>query len=148
MIILSQKNPLWRNVKIGKSNSAIADYGCVITSLSMLSEWYGKYKDPEWMAKNLSFTLEGLILWKSITESILPMKFVYRYYAKNDIKIKEILASKNSACILQVNGNHWVVLIGYSKMFGYKVADPFYGDTTYLISRNYKITGFTELIRK
>jgi hypothetical protein len=49
---------------------------------------------------------------------------------------------------LQVNGNHWVVLIGYSKMFGYKVADPFYGDTTYLISRNYKITGFIEVTKK
>jgi ABC-type bacteriocin/lantibiotic exporter with double-glycine peptidase domain len=148
MILIWQKDRRWSSKFIGNSKETIFKSGCVITSLSMLSEWYGKYKDPEWMAKNLSFTLEGLILWKSITESILPMKFIYRYYTKNDVKIKEILASKNSACILQVNGNHWVVLIGYSKMFGYKVADPFYGDTTYLISRNYKITGFIEVTKK
>lgn len=148
MIILNQKNPLWRNKKIGKSQSSIGEFGCTISCLSMISDWYKKYKNPEWMSDNLSFTPDGRIFWTSITESELPMKFVYRYYAKDDAKIKKILASKDGTCILQVNNNHWVFLIGYSKILGYKVADPFYGDTTYLLPRRYKVTGFTELIRK
>ncbi len=148
MKILSQRNPAWGEVRIGESTAKIKDYGCLITCLSMLSDWYHYYFDPEWMAENLMFTGSGLIIWKSITASILPMKFVYRYYKRDDAKIKSILVSQDNACILQVNSNHWVVLVGYSKVFGYKVADPYYGDVVYLARRGYKITGFAEVTKK
>jgi len=148
MKTLSQKNPAWGYQKIGDSNATIASYGCLITSLSMLSDWYGKYKNPSWMAKNLKFTKDGLLYWNSITSSELPMKFVYRYYSRDDKKIKEILYSKDNACILRVVLNHyqhWVVLLGYSRLYGYKIADPIDGKVKYL---KYPITGFAEVAKK
>ena len=113
----------------------------------MFSYWYGKYKDPAWMAKNLSFS-NDLLIWGSVTKSELPMRFVYRYYKKDDNKIKEILKSRDGICVLQVNNNHWVALVGFSNFFGYKVNDPFHGDTIYLKDRKYNITGFAEFTRK
>jgi ABC-type bacteriocin/lantibiotic exporter with double-glycine peptidase domain len=148
MKILSQRDPCWANFLLGKSGNTIGKYGCLITCLSMLSDWYGKYFIPSWLAKKLSFTIGGLLNWGSMDSSQLPFKFVWRYYLQNDKKIKEILYSKDNACVLQVNNAHWVVLIGYSRAFGYRVVDPFYGDTIFLAKRKYKITGFTEITRK
>jgi ABC-type bacteriocin/lantibiotic exporter with double-glycine peptidase domain len=151
MIILSQKNPSWRWELIGKSYLHIGNYGCLIACLSMLSDWYGNYRDPKWMARNLSFTNGGLLLWLSITSSKLPMSFVYRYYKQDDRKIREILASKDNACILQVpfgGYTHWVVLIGYSKLKGYKIADPWDGKIKWLNTSYKKIIGFAEITRK
>jgi hypothetical protein len=148
MILLKQNDPKWGPLKIGSTNLTIGGYGCLITCLSMLSDWYGYYKAPDWMAKYLAFTSKGLLLWNSITTSKLPMKFVYRYYTKDDKKIKEILYSKNGSCVLQVkygSAFHWVVLVGYSKLLGYKIADPIDGK----IKRNpYTIVGLAELTRK
>ena len=148
MLRLNQRDPRWGEEYIGKSKSKIKDYGCTITSISMFSDWYKDFKDPEWMVKNLLFTSDGRIYWTSITKSVLPMKFVYRYYYRDDRKIQEILKSKDGVCLLEVNRNHWVALVGYSRVYGYKVNDPYYGDTIYLSKRNYKITGLTELTKK
>jgi len=147
MLKLNQKDPKWAKVLIGKSKETIAKSGCTITSTAMFSDWYGCYKDPAWMAKNLEFTTGGFLYWRSITKSALPMKFVYRYYYNDMKKIKQILASKDGVCLLQVNGNHWVALVGASWK-GLRVNDPYYGDTIYLNQRNYKVTGFAELTRK
>ena len=97
----------------------------------------------------MKFTSSGLLLWKSITESELPFKFVYRYYTRDDVKIKKILASRDGAVALQVNNRkHWVALIGYSRIYGYKIADPYYGDIIYLNKRYPNITGYAEVTRK
>ena len=146
MKILNQKDPTWANQAIGQTNLKLKDYGCLIVSLSMLSSWYGIYQSPAYLSRNLKFTDKGLLIWKSI-DSVMPMKFVYRYYKKDDCKIKTILMSKDEACVLQVNSSHWVVLIGYSEILGYKIADPIDGKKKY-IPNNYKITGFSELTRK
>lgn len=150
MKILSQKNPTWANVKLGNSNSTIANYGCTITCLSMLSDWYGDWKSPDWIAKNLSFNNNGEIFWTSINGK-MPFDFVYRYYKQDDKKIKEILDSKDNACLLRINyisrGKsfvHWVVALLYGKE-GYRIADPLDGTTKWL---KFKITGFTEVRRK
>jgi len=147
MKIISQRDPKWSGLKIGKSPLTIGMYGCALTSLSMLSDWYGDYKDPAWIAKNLEFTKEGLILWSSMNGK-LPMNFVYRYYKRDDVKIKQVLASARGAVLLQVNnGKHWVVLVGYSRLQGFKIADPFYGDVVFLNKRYPNITGWVEVIK-
>lgn len=149
MKILSQRDPKWAFVNIGDSKLTVGGFGCLISVLSMFSSWYGKFLDPAFLAKHLKFTSSGLLLWQSITASELPFRFVYRYYTKNDVKIKEILASKNGACALQVNnGKHWVALIGYSLIYGYKIADPYFGDIIYLNKRYPNITGYAEVTRK
>jgi len=146
-INLKQGDKEWEDVTIGKTAIKLKDQGCTITCLAMLSYWYGDYKKPSWIAKNLDYTATGLVYWKSMNGK-LPMNFVYRYYTRDDSKIKSILYSRDNACILEVNNHsHWVVLVGYSRLYGYKIADPIDGTTKYL-SKYYKnISGFTEVTR-
>ena len=147
MEILSQRNKKWKDLKLGNSKLTVGEYGCVITCISMFSSWYGEIKYPDYLAKKLKYTPSGLLYWSSM-DSKTPMKFVRRYYSRNDKKIKEILYSKNNACILQVNnGKHWVALIGYSKLYGYKIADPIDARVVWLKHRYTDITGFTEVTR-
>jgi hypothetical protein len=124
MIILSQRNPAWGNKKIGSSNSLVKDYGCVITSISMLSSWYNCYHDPGWMAKYLSFQVDK-ILWKSVTDK-LCFSWVWRQYGYDENKIVNSLKGEKTSCILQVYSRHWVVAL---KKIGnyYWVADPWDG---------------------
>jgi len=123
MIILSQRDPRWSFKTIGQSRLTIGDQGCVITDLAMLSDWYGLYRDPSWMAKRLQFTPGGLLLWQSITESELPFRFVWRFYKYNEDWILPALKSNTGACLLQIRSNHWVV--GIRKIGSYYwVADP------------------------
>lgn len=122
MQLLGQRNIKWANVKIGKSNSLVKDYGCAITGISMLSSWYGCFKDPGWMAKNLRF-LNDLILWQSVAEK-LCFKFVWRQYGYHEQKIKDSLAGKKTSVLLQLQKRHWVV--GIRKVGNYYfVADPY-----------------------
>lgn len=149
MKILSQRDPQWSKEKLGESNATIGMYGCLICSLSMLSDWCGKYQDPKWMARNLHFNSSGLLLWPSInTTPDMPMNFVYRYYKQDKEKILEILKSKDRMCVLNIQyGKHWVVLVGYSRIGGYKVADPWSGNIRNIGSGE-GLVGFAELIKK
>jgi len=144
MIILSQKDPRWGGKTIGKSNSTIARFGCTITSLSMLSDWYGCFKDPAWMAKNLQF-LTDLIIWQSI-EKVLCFKFVWRYYKLNEEKLLEALKGKDTSALIQVNNNHWVVGIKKVPLMGYWTADPYSGTRRFY--KTNQISGFTTFTRK
>lgn len=150
-ILLAQGDKKWKNVKIGKSNVTVGGYGCLITSLAMFSSWYGLYKDPAWLAKNLSFTGDGSLYWNSITTSDLPFKFVWRAYSKNNEEVTRILMSEDSACAMEVvlsGGMHWCALVGYDARRGYKVADPYYNDYCYVNERYGGYTGYAEIIRK
>lgn len=124
MKLLSQRDPKWSFKPIGQSKRTIGSDGCVITDISMLSDWYGLFKDPSWMAKNLKFTDGGLLLWNSVSDSILPFKFTWRFYNNDESRIIPALSGKKTACLLQLRGIHWVV--GIKKIGSYYyVADPY-----------------------
>lgn len=136
MKLLGQRDGDWADVKIGKSNSSLYYYGCTITCISMLSSWYGCFKDPAWLAKNLRFQ-NDLILWQSIGEK-LCFKWVWRQYGRNEEKIDASLAGKTTSCVLQINGNHWVVAVG-KEGNNYRIADPW--TRTYRTIPKSQITG-------
>lgn len=142
MKILSQRDPAWGGKTIGKSSSLIKDYGCTITGISMLSDWYGCFKDPGWMAKNLSF-LRDLVIWQSI-EKVLCFKFVWRYYKLNEEKLLEALKGKDTSALIQVKQVHWVV--GIRKIGNYYwIADPWDGKRRLL--HKSAISGFATFIK-
>jgi len=121
MIILGQRDPRWGGKTIGQSKSLIKDFGCTITSLSMLSDWYGGYKDPAWMAKNLNFQVDKVI-WNSISEK-LSFNFVWRFYKYDEPRILGALNGKDTSCLLEIQKKHWVV--GIKKIGSYYwIADP------------------------
>lgn len=144
MKILSQRDPAWGGKTIGKSSSLIKDYGCTITGISMLSDWYGCFKDPGWMAKNLSF-LRDLVIWQSI-EKVLCFKFVWRYYKLNEEKLLEALKGKDTSALIQVKQVHWVVGIRKVPGLGYWCADPYTGTKRFY--KPNQISGFTVFTRQ
>ena len=78
------------------------------------------------------------------------MRFVYRYYKRDDAKIKSILFSKDNAVVIEVpfaGEKHWVVVVGFSRRYGFKIADPFDGTTKWLDKSYRHITGFAEITR-
>lgn len=132
MKLLSQRNPYWADERIGQSNETIGRSGCVITDISMLSDWYSRYRgvgcfrDPEWLAKNLSFTKDGLLYWNSVSEK-MDFKFTWRFYRYDEARILPALAGENTACLLRLYDGaktHWVV--GIRKVGNYYyVANPY-----------------------
>lgn len=156
MILLKQCSPAWKNTKLGQSRWTICQKGCVVTSLSMLSDYFRSFKDPNWMAKNLKFTkssvpnLDGLLLWGSINTSALPFNFEWRSYGLDENRINEALKNPNKAALLNVNGgSHWVLAtskIFFLGMFGYIAADPETG-TRHFFSKK-SITGSSIMVKK
>ena len=133
MLKLSQRNLVWSFKTIGKSSSTIGALGCTITCISMASYWFGCYKDPAWMAKNLRF-LKDLIIWQSIGEK-LCFGFEWRFYKYDEKRILDGLKDPNKVCLLQVYGRHWVLAAKKIPFIGYLTIDPWIGGyKTYSIS--------------
>lgn len=130
MILISQRDPRWSFKKIGQSQWTIGQKGCVISSISMLSSYFGCFKDPGYLAKYLKFTDGGLIIWQSIAD-VLCCKFVWRGYPSNfdQSQVDEALKNPRKGCLLNVdNGSHWVLGIYRVPLTKkYWVADPWTG---------------------
>lgn len=50
----NQRDALWGNLAIGNSNSSVAEYGCLITSMAMVTTHYGKSLKPSDIATTSS----------------------------------------------------------------------------------------------
>jgi hypothetical protein len=139
MVYLSQQDPRWVNKKYD-GNYTIGRYGCTITDVAMFYDWaFGKAQTPDWIASQLKFS-NGLLLWNSLSN--IGLKFVYRYYSRDDNRIAQALASPVEGCLIEVNHNHWLFLTGKKTVQGWKVADPWHGDSCYTNRYQDNITGF------
>lgn len=108
MIKLSQRDPQWSSKKLGISPHTVGQYGCTTTAISAFSHWYGCYKDPGVLARSLSYTKTGLLIWSSIA-NVLCCKFKWRFYSFDKKMIDTALKSKDEVVLLNVDrGYHWV----------------------------------------
>ena|SRR3990167_7378547 len=149
MKILSQRSPAWSDVKLGQSNLKVGRFGCTTVAISMLSDYFGSYFDPTILATvTLKYTADGLLLWPSVN-NISNMRFVERVRGRNDAKIIESLKDPNKACILEVQGRHWVTAIKRN-FFGssYTVVDPWFGDKCDVLKRYKAISGSAHFAAK
>lgn len=137
---LSQIDPAWSATTIGNTPYTLGKWGCTITCLSMLSSVTGVWWTPKGIAGQPWFDSEGRILWKKID---LPhIKFVERFYGRDDKKIQNAINDPHKAVILQVRNFHWTVALRKSLMLNtYIIVDSFSGART--TTRLYKndITG-------
>lgn len=173
---LGQRDPRWADTKLGTTVYTVARYGCTVTSLAMASEFFSqlpatppkpsvKYVLPGDMAQTLEFTPEGFLLWGSLAK--VGLKLVERVKVRDDAKIQAVLANPKQACLLQVEGWHWVLALAIepnppkppvktgsgstvaptstpstptTPAIVYRILDPWFGDVEY--SNRYKsITG-------
>lgn len=143
MIHLSQRDARWGGKTIGKSTSLIKDYGCTITCLSMLSDYFGAFRYPSWMATNLSFLVDKVI-WKSVSEK-LTFNFVWRFYGFQENRIDEAIKNPKTACLLEIKKRHWVVA-ARKLPGGYWTIDPWTGRGNFYLKSS--ISGGATFIKK
>jgi len=70
MTIYNQRDPQWRDKKLGTSSSTIGGFGCAIASLSMLLEAVGVPTKPDqlndWLKANKGYSGGNLVVWSAI----------------------------------------------------------------------------------
>lgn len=121
----SQRDPRWAN-KVIAPGYQIGKVGCTVTSISMLSFYFGDNLTPDKIVDICKFTNQGLVIWTSC--NFTKFAFERREYGRNEVNINQALKDPNRAVILNVaQGSHWVVATGH---FGtlLKIADPWLGD--------------------
>jgi len=142
--LMSQKDSKWSSDKLGTSSITIGAYGCLITSVAMICNYYGKETNPGKINQDLinvnGYANDNLLKFASI-ETVYPDIIVdWESYLSNptDKQIDTVLKS-NIPVIVQVDykpdtpalDQHWVVIIGKDKN-GYLIADPINGNMIYL----------------
>jgi hypothetical protein len=129
MNILAQRDPRWKDIKIGKSNSTIGNYGCTMCCLSMLANITPDIFNSKMTAVN---GFQGdLIIWTKINELGLNISYDNgRSTSYNNDKVKEAI-EKNGGCLVEVdfdnrietpNDRHWILFIGNERAY-----DPWLG---------------------
>lgn len=125
---LSQRDPRWANTYLGTSKTTIHDYGCTLTSLTMLLNHYGGSYTPDQVNHKLKevngFSNGNLIIWSAIPKAFPQVKTVERVWSYDNSKV-----ASNLPAMVEVNGSrigaskHWVLYIGNQKM-----NDPWFGN--------------------
>jgi len=112
MLYLQQGDPRWNRNRLGRSWLTVGKFGCTSVCVSMLSDYFGEYKNPAQLAadKNL-YTSQGLLIWNQLNKIFKKFEWDGRRIRRYDRKaVLESLNNPNTACILEVNhGQHWVV---------------------------------------
>jgi hypothetical protein len=130
----SQKDFHWANNKIPGTNLLMKDYGCTITCLAMLANYYGKGTTPGELMYKLKYS-NGAVIWNSLTELYPDIKFIERVYCENVAapisKIDDYLAN-GYPVIVMVDASasagiqqHWVILFEKTGD-DYLMCDPYF----------------------
>ncbi len=158
---LSQRDPRWANTKIGNSNTTIGRYGCAITCLSMISQFFGCYQLPDEIAKNAKNFEDDSIVWIQLN---FP-KFSFRWRegslwnnAENKIDmemLKSYMAGESNkkntedrAVMLEVaNRSHWVLALWPTYDDDILAIDPWTGKTCEVLKTYGNITGASLFVK-
>ena len=128
---------------------SIGRWGCCLTSISMLTSYFGTLVLPNEIAMHKDwFTPEGLIIWEKL--NFKDMKFEKRLRKCYDGDICASLKDPNRAVLLQVsNGRHWVVATKASWLSNdYTCVDPWDGKTKSVLKSYHNISGSAHFMRK
>ena len=144
MNILAQRDPRWKDLKIGASNSSIGNYGCTLTCLAMLAG-----TTPNVINNHLTTAkgyLEDRIIWSTLNKTNCGLTFPEngRKYSYDNEGVLQAIKD-NGGCLVEVdfdgvittpNDRHWVLFIGDGKAY-----DPWTGTerftTKYPILKGY-----------
>jgi hypothetical protein len=131
---LSQVDPRWKDVQLGTSFSTIGGYGCLITCVSMMLDYYGFDTNPallnEELKGNAGYSNGNLLMWGQVPVIFPGVTYDGKWEgSRNDI-IDKCLADGKPA-IIHVDYNpatsaieqHWVLVVG-KKDGKYIINDP------------------------
>lgn len=78
--IYGQRDPRWRDNKLGSSGVTIGGYGCAVTSLAMLITHTGKATTPleldEWLTSHFGYSNGNLVNWGTIDKFTPNLRFM------------------------------------------------------------------------
>jgi len=115
----------------------------------MGGSWFKEEKDPGFLAQNLTYTLDGKIIWQSIEKVYKNMKFLWRFYKLNTALVDEALKNPNKVVLLNVDkGYHWVFLLNKVPLLGYRCVDPYQFPAKVRYYKLSEVVGGTILNRK
>ena len=149
MQTLSQRDARWAKVHVGPTTATVGDIGCALTGVSMLSDYFGEFKDPGTIARLPGlFDTRGRILWGVLPRYFKRFKPVARHQGRDDRLIQAILSDPKRACLLEVNNHkHWVLPTrGTWATDGYLAADPWTGKPCSVLEDYSNITGCEEFV--
>jgi hypothetical protein len=159
MAYLSQSDPKWADFKIGNSQASLGDFGCLVTCISMLSDYFDCYQTPREIASHAEwFTHDGKLIW--INSEFPTFSFRWREGniitntpARNDELIQAYLPNSDNhderAALLAVAHNsHWVLPLAFDPHAGdYLAVDPADGMIIKVLEKYNAITASGHFIK-
>lgn len=112
--LLKQTDPRWKNQYYGGSSADIGTYGCTLTSLTMIYNYYNEPDTtPNVLDDSLVFDAGGNIYWYSVENLMGYSRHSYNgladVYAMLKLGRPVLIGGKNSS-----GTPHWVVITGYN----------------------------------
>jgi len=112
LILLSQHDPRWKDIKVGTSNSTIGQIGCTITCIAMK---YGLTPDKvnELLNNAGGYAQTNLVNWTKLPQALPGTEFVYKYSNYENEIVKQ-----NLPCLVEVDATpiggtrHWILYVG------------------------------------
>ena len=138
--LFCQRSDPWQSSLLGFSSSdTIHDYGCVITDLAMILNYYGANTNPgdmnNWLKANGGYASQDLVVWGAVAQhgpnvsyaggsdwSAVPAN-LGAVNAELDAGYPVIA----NVCLFKTTANHYVVIVGHSGTTSYTVNDPWDG---------------------
>jgi len=118
----SQRDPRWASEKLGFSSYKIGTHGCTLTSLTnLLNRVFGYQFTPDQVnarLKSFGAFSGALLYWSQVPKAYPELKFVYRDYNYNNVKVAWYVYGLKLPVMVEVNGasigasKHWVLYIG------------------------------------
>jgi hypothetical protein len=143
---LSQRDPRWATVKIGNTDTLVGRMGCLITCLSMLTQYFNCYQLPDEIAKNVKNFTADSIAW--INLNFPTFSFRWRegsLFSEEPVDmdlIKAYMKDPNKAVVLEVaNHSHWVLALWETFDQDILAIDPWTGETCEVFKKYKNITG-------
>ena len=116
----NQRDSLWGNIGLGGSSYSVAEYGCLVTSVSMIASHYGKSIKPNDIAVNSSYFVPSTGF---LYHFVSGMPFSITIASKN-ILDSELSAGRPVIAGLYGGPDHFIVILR-KEGDSYIMHDPF-----------------------
>lgn len=135
----AQWDKRWGNTTIGNTKTLMKSYGCAITSVAMVANFYGDDITPGVLAKKPIYSYD-LINWQMDKWSDAKISLAMQYgfsHGNRDWKTIDAQIAKNHPVIVFIKksnggGGHYVVIHHKDSKGKYVVHDPYFGANIFL----------------
>lgn len=146
IVPLSQNDPRWSRVTIGHTKLTIGRYGCTLTALTMLLNYFRSsnltpIEVNDALTQAGGFDSLGRLLWSVVSKVYPEVKFTKRARNYNNWEVSLYVYAKRLPVMVEVyfpatREPHWVLFIGFRRMI-----DPI--DGTIKKTSTYSPTGYS-----